>query len=225
MTGILASIFTPILLSIGRNRRECDLQWTGDRALRGRSSPACGAGRSRGSPAPYSSRPRSSEPERLLSALLIANNAANYAGSLGVAAILSCLRGLRLVRSWSEHPAGGADVVHLRRDDPQGPLPHRTPIIGCSRFTPPLVWMRSAMTVIGLVPLLGVVAKIVQSLIRTPQGIDPTARARVSRLFRESAESGALTEEQLDLADRVLSLRRLTVAGEMTPWRQVVTAA
>ena len=29
------------------------------------------------------------EPERLLSALLIANNAANYAGSLGIAAILS----------------------------------------------------------------------------------------------------------------------------------------
>ena len=80
------------------------------------------------------------------------------------------------------------------------------------------------MTVIGLVPLLGVVARIVQLLIRTPKGIDTTARARVSRLFRESAESGALTEEQLDLADRVLSMRRLTVSGEMTPWRQVITA-
>ena len=160
------------------------------------------------------------EPERLLSALLIANNAVNYAGSLGIAAILSMF----VVSEWTIVGLNTLLVVPLLfvfGETIPKDLFRTNADHWMLRFTPQLVWMRRAMTVIGLVPLLGVVARIVQLLIRTPKGIDTTARARVSRLFRESAESGALTEEQLDLADRVLSMRRLTVSGEMTPWRQV----
>lgn len=162
-------------------------------------------------------------PERLLSALLIANNAANFAGSLGVAAVLSMF----VVSDWWVVILNTLVVVPLLfifgETIPKDLFRTRADQWMLA-FTPILVWIRRVLTFFGLVPLLGIVAKLVQSLIRSPQGIDPTARARVSRLFRESAESGALTEEQLDLADRVMSLRRLTVAGEMTPWRQVVTA-
>ena len=162
-------------------------------------------------------------PERILSSLLIANNAANFAGSLGVAAILSSF----VVSDWWVVVLNTVVVVPLLfifgETIPKDLFRTRSDQWMLA-FTPVLVWLRRGLTILGLVPLLGLVAKIVQSVIRSPRGIDPTARARVSRLFRESAESGALTEEQLDLADRVMSLRRLTVAGEMTPWRQVVTA-
>jgi putative hemolysin len=220
MSGILASIFTPIILSIAGIVASAIFSGleTGLYVV-DRVRLAVRAGR--GDASAVQLEAEVEEPERLLSALLIANNAANYAGSLGVAAILSAF----VVSEWAVVGLNTLLVVPILfvfGETIPKDLFRTNADHWMLRFTPPLVWMRRAMTVIGLVPLLGVVAKIVQLLIRTPEGIDTTARARVSRLFRESAESGALTEEQLDLADRVLSMRRLTVAGEMTPWRQVI---
>jgi putative hemolysin len=222
MSVILASIFTPIILAVAGIFASAIFSGleTGLYVV-DRVRLAVRAGR--GDRNAVRLEAEVEEPERLLSALLIANNAANYAGSLGIAAILSMF----VVSEWTIVGLNTLLVVPLLfvfGETIPKDLFRTNADHWMLRFTPQLVWMRRAMTVIGLVPLLGVVARIVQLLIRTPKGIDTTARARVSRLFRESAESGALTEEQLDLADRVLSMRRLTVSGEMTPWRQVITA-
>ena len=160
-------------------------------------------------------------PERLLGTLLIANNAANYAGSLGVVAIINTMD----FPEWGVVALNTIVVVPIlfvlgetipkdlfRTHADQWTL----------RFIGPLVLGRRVLTVIGVIPLLSLVDRAVQRLVGGQQGYAASPRGRVARFIRESAASGSLSEAQLDLADRALSMRRLTVMSEMTPWRQVV---
>lgn len=159
-------------------------------------------------------------PERLLATLLIANNTANYAGSLGVAAIIESFA----VPIWAVVVLNTAVVVpilfvlgetvpkDLFRTRADGWMP---------RFAMPLWFARRLLTLAGLVPLLTVVSDIVRRLVRAAPEDAGSPRARVTRFIRESHASGSLTEAQLDLADRALAMRRRTVGTEMTPWRQV----
>ncbi len=160
-------------------------------------------------------------PERLLATLLIANNAANYAGSLGVAAILNTLA----LPAWGVVILNTIVVVPilfvLGETIPKDLFrTHADRWTG--RFVGPLVLFRRLLTVIGLVPLLSLVDRLVQWLVGGDKGATASPRGRVTRFIRESAASGSLSAAQLDLADRALSLRRLSLAKEMTPWRQVV---
>lgn len=50
-------------------------------------------------------------------------------------------------------------------------------------------------------------------------------RREVAALLKEGAGAGLLTDRQVTLLDRALSLRDLRVAAEMVPWSQVVVAA
>ena len=160
-------------------------------------------------------------PERLLGTLLIANNAANYAGSLGVVAIINTLA----LPAWGVVVLNTIVVVPIlfvlgetipkdlfRTHADQWTL----------RFIGPLVLGRRLLTVIGVIPLLSLIDRAMQWLVGGRQGYAASPRGRVTRFIRESAASGSLSEAQLDLADRALSMRRLTVMSEMTPWRQVV---
>ena len=46
-------------------------------------------------------------------------------------------------------------------------------------------------------------------------------RRRFGLLFKEGLEGGVLSDEQITLADRVLSMQSLTVQSEMVPWTRV----
>ena len=161
-------------------------------------------------------------PDRLLATLLIANNAANYAGSLGVAAILNSFElsatGVVVLNTALVVPillvfgeTLPKDLFRTRADD------------WIPRFVGPLRGARRLLTVIGLVPLLSLVDRLVQRLVGGDPGDRLGPRARMAWFIRESAASGSLSPAQLDLADRALSMRHLAVTSEMTPWRQVVS--
>ncbi|MBQ71727.1 MAG: hypothetical protein CMJ67_02355 [Planctomycetaceae bacterium] len=161
-------------------------------------------------------------PERLLATLLIANNAANYAGSLGVAAILNSFElsatGVILLNTALVVPIllvfGETLPKDLFRTRADNWIP---------RFVGPLRVARRVLTIIGLVPLLSLVDRLVQRVVGGDPGDRLGPRARMAWFIRESAASGSLSPAQLDLADRALSMRHLAVTSEMTPWRQVVT--
>lgn len=161
-------------------------------------------------------------PERLLPTLLILNNAANYAGNLGVAMFLSVwslstgsvivlntLLVVPLLFVFAETVPKDLFRIHSDRWLP--------------RFSAPLSFSRKVLTVLGVVPLLSLVSVVVARIFGTRDDDAGTPRARMTRLIRESAETGSLSKAQLDLADRALSMRTLSVATEMIPWRQVVS--
>ena len=161
-------------------------------------------------------------PERLLSTLLILNNAANYAGNLGVAMFLSVwslstgsvivlntLLVVPLLFVFAETVPKDLFRIHADR--------------WLSKFSLPMSYSRKVLTCIGVVPLLSLVSVVVARIFGTRDGDAATPRARMTRLIRESAETGSLSAAQLDLADRALSMRTLSVASEMIPWRQVVS--
>ncbi len=163
-------------------------------------------------------------PDRILATLLIANNAANYAGSLGVAAVIETL----VTPVWAIVVINTLLVVPILfvlgetvpKDLFRTRADHWMP-----RFAALLEVARRSLTVVGLVPLFSVISDLVRWLVGE-QSVDAgSPRARVTRFIRESHASGSLSEAQLDLADRAMAMRRRTVSGEMTPWRQVATVS
>ncbi|MCP4837427.1 MAG: DUF21 domain-containing protein [Phycisphaera sp.] len=161
-------------------------------------------------------------PDRLLSTLLILNNAANYAGSLGVAAILNSF-GLSAAGVVVLNTALVVPVLFVFGETVPKDLFRTRADLWIPRCVGPLRMARRSLTVIGLVPMLSLVDRLVQRLVGGDPGDRVGPRARMTWFIRESAASGSLTPAQLDLADRALSMRHLAVTSEMTPWRQVVT--
>ncbi|MFM1832927.1 MAG: hypothetical protein RLZZ461_1243 [Planctomycetota bacterium] len=163
-------------------------------------------------------------PDRLLATLLIANNAANYAGSLGVAAVIETL----VSPIWAIVVLNTLVVVPilfvLGETVPKDLFRTRadqwTP-----RFATGLGVARTLLTLVGLVPLFAAISNLVRWLVGERSEDAGSPRARVTRFIRESHASGSLSEAQLDLADRAMAMRRRTVSGEMTPWRQVATVS
>ena len=89
-------------------------------------------------------------------------------------------------------------------------------------FARPLRLMRAVFSLIGILPLVSVVARLAERL----AGLKPDehlgdARQRMALLLKEGASSGALSESQTSLVDRALALRDETVEDEMVPWDQV----
>lgn len=161
-------------------------------------------------------------PERLLSTLLLVNNIANYAGSLGVAAILSAMElgpiGVVILNTVLVVPLLFIFGETLPKD-----LFRTHADSWVYRLAAPLVWTRMLLTVCGLVPLLAGVGRIAARSFGVSSGIDSAPRSRMAQLLRESVGPGGLSSDQASLADRALAMDRLTVANEMTPWRGVVT--
>jgi putative hemolysin len=93
------------------------------------------------------------------------------------------------------------------------------------RFATGLGVARTLLTLVGLVPLFAAISNLVRWLVGERSEDAGSPRARVTRFIRESHASGSLSEAQLDLADRAMAMRRRTVSGEMTPWRQVATVS
>jgi CBS domain containing-hemolysin-like protein len=161
-------------------------------------------------------------PDRLLATLLIANNAANYAGSLGVAALIETL----VTPVWAIVVLNTLVVVPILfvfgETVPKDLFRTRADQ-WMPRFAATLTSARRLFTLIGLVTVFAGLSRLVRWLVGVKEEDARSPRARVTRFIRESHASGSLSEAQLDLADRAMAMRRRTVSGEMTPWRQVAT--
>ena len=162
-------------------------------------------------------------PKRMLSTLLVANALAGWCASFGTSKILDGL-------GYTEIQAVALDlvilvpVVFLFGEV----LPKDLFRVHADRWMPRyamlLTVVRIAFTVTGIVPLVVGLSMIATRLFATRQsGELIEARARVSALLAEGAGSGGLSETQLGFAERVFTMRGITVAQEMTPWKLVAT--
>ncbi len=161
-------------------------------------------------------------PNRLLTTLLLGNNIANYAGTFGMAAILTRLQ-------YSEIQVVVMNALIL------------VPLLFVFGETLPkdlfrtytdrwsyqwsgfLVVSRRAFTWIGLGPIVRGFGMAVARVVGGNPALAPTARQRISQLIKEGISAGVLSESQTALVDRALSIRDRTVAGEMISWNDVAT--
>ncbi|MCH2161584.1 MAG: CNNM domain-containing protein, partial [Phycisphaerales bacterium] len=162
------------------------------------------------------------KPRRLLATLLLANNIANYAGSLGIAAILNTF--------WSDpvivvvlNTLLVVPLLFVFGETLPKDLFRTRADTWAYRMAGPLVWVRWLFTAVGLVPFLVLVGRVGAWAFGGSSGLDLGPRARMTQLLRESVQSGGLTSDQVSLADRILSMEHMTVSTEMTRWAGVVS--
>jgi len=158
--------------------------------------------------------------DRALATLLIGNNAANYIGTLGVAALLERLG----YASWEGVAINAlllTPVLFVFGET----IPKDLFRAQADRLTPALAWTLPLTRFVATVTLtLPVVRWAGGALSRALGGgvAPPTARAGLAALVKEGARFGVLAESQLRFVDRALELRSLRVRDEMIPWRDVV---
>jgi CBS domain containing-hemolysin-like protein len=161
-------------------------------------------------------------PNRLLSVLLLGNNAANYLGTFGVAAILD---GLGVT-------GGTAIVLNASLLIPLlfvfgETLPKDLFRTHTDRWTYGLSGVlevcRWVFTATGLLSIVQLTGRLAGRVVGSGPEAAASAREHISRLIKEGVGTGVLSESQTTLADRALAMRGRTVATEMIPWPNVVT--
>lgn len=179
--------------------------------------------RARRTPPDYAARMLHAEidkPDRLLSTLLIGNNAVNYLAALAVTALLE---------STGRGPGWIAAVNTLLLTPMVFVLGEAVPKelfrVEADRltylFAPPLSALRWLLTVTGVLPLVSGVIRLTEKLAKLKREDISDARQRIAMLISEGAGSGALSESQTTLVDRALVLKRVRVGDEMVPWSKV----
>lgn len=164
-------------------------------------------------------------PTRMLAVLLVCNNIANYLASYGAARLLE--------ETTPEETALGPWLAILVNAVVMIPLlfifgevlpkdlfrTHTdTWTYKCSpvlALTDKILWWT------GVVPLVASIGRVARTVLGTESSIEPSPRRRFGLLFKEGLEGGVLSDEQITLADRVLSMQSLTVQSEMVPWTRV----
>lgn len=161
------------------------------------------------------------KPNRMLSTLLLGNNMANYAGSLGIAAILDHMG----VSPWQAVAINAGILVPLLfvfGETLPKDLFRTYTDVWSYRFAGFLTWTGRILTWIGLVPLVQVFGDVMGRLLGSDILAAAGARQRISHLIAEGVGAGVLSESQTTLADRALALREFRVGDEMVPWKRVI---
>lgn len=164
-----------------------------------------------------------SRPSHLLATILVSNNIANYAGSLGLAAVLAGAGltdlGVIVVNALVLTPALLIFGEILPKEMFRG---------GTDRLTialaPVAAAARLALTLTLVVPALELFGRLVSRL--TGAGMSEeyrSGRERVGALLHEGVRAGVLSESQSGLIDRAMELSETTVGEVMRPWREVRT--
>jgi len=161
-------------------------------------------------------------PERLIATLLIGNNSANYAGSLGLTALL-VMAGLSefavivlnaAVLTPMLFVIGETIPKDLFREESD----RLTPL-----FSLPLKLVRLVLTASLLLPIVVGFASVMQRLIGGQRIETLEQRQRIGALLKEGASGGVLSAEQTSLIDRALVVGELPIAEAMRPWSKVQT--
>jgi putative hemolysin len=160
-------------------------------------------------------------PSRLLATLLISNNIVNAIAAEATTSVLNATG----KEAW---PIAIINTVVL------GPLlfvlgdalPKELFRVEADRLMPlfarSLRLVRVLLTVVGVLPFVQLVTHAVERALRLPQDSASDARQRVASLLKEGAGHGVLSDAQVNMLDRALVFRDLTVGDEMTPWDRVI---
>lgn len=162
-------------------------------------------------------------PHRLLSALLIAHAFASWLASFGTSQIFDSL-GFEPMEAVLLDLVVLVPLVFIFGEV----LPKDLFRIHGDRWLPRyagfLRGLRIALTWSGLVPVVSSLGMLAARLIGARSDRRATeARARMSALLAEGAGAEGLSELQLGFADRVFTMRGITVGQEMRPWKAVST--
>lgn len=176
----------------------------------------------RGEPGPRLLQREIDRQPRLLATLLIGNNIANYAGTLGVAAIMAGMGFSEwqaiLLNACALTPLLFVFGETIPKELFRAEADRLTP-----RLAPALLASRLLATVTLALPLVQAFAGVVQRLAGASPGGIASERERVAGLLHEGARFGLLSESQTTIAERVLAMQGLRVRDEMTPWSRATT--
>lgn len=162
-------------------------------------------------------------PTVLLSTLLIGNNLANYMGTAGLTFLLEA-RGLSEWRVVVFNILLVTPLLFVFGETLPKDLFGRYSDRLMYRLAPFLEGSRRLFTLVGLTPLIGLLTRSifrVQGEKRGAAAFHP--RRQVELLIREGVGHGLISQEQLAIFERALTLGERTVGDEMTRWRQVKT--
>jgi len=162
-------------------------------------------------------------PARLVSTILIGNNAFHFLVAASSAAIFAGAN-LSDAQAAALNFAVVAPILLIFSEA----LPKELFRVEADRltfvFARPLRLLRVLFTVTGVLPLVAAIARLTERA----AGLKPDehlgdARQRMAMLLKESAPASQLSESQSSLFDRALALRDETVEDEMVPWERVRT--
>lgn len=164
-------------------------------------------------------------PQRLLSALLVTHAVASWLASFGVSQILDGL-GFDPIEAVLIDLAVLVPVVFIFGEV----LPKDLFRVNADRWMPRyaglLRALRVALTVSGIVPVVSWLGGLAARLLGARgEGETGEARARVAAMLAEGAGSGGLSDTQLGFADRVFTMRGISIGQEMRPWKGVAAIA
>ena len=160
------------------------------------------------------------KPTRMLAVLLVCNNLANYLASYGTARLLD----QTTLGPWLSIVVNAVCLIPILfifgEVLPKDLFRVHTDswTYGCS---PAIRWADCLFRWTGVVPGVACIGSVAQRVLGTEADIEPSPRRRFGLLFKEGLGTGAISDEQTTLADRVLAMRSLSVASEMVPWSQV----
>lgn len=166
-----------------------------------------------------------SRPKRLLSTLLVSNAIAGWFASFGVSQIFDGL-GFGPVQAVLLDLVVLVPAVFLFGEV----LPKDLFRVHADRWMPRyagfLTVLRMLLCATGIVPLVAGIGTLASRFFGKRGGLELLeSRARVSALLAEGAGSGGLSETQLGFADRVFTMRGISVGQEMRVWRDVASIA
>lgn len=157
-------------------------------------------------------------PATMLTVLLLGNNIANYASSFGIAGLLDAA-GISPIGAIAINAGVLIPLLFVFGEVlPKDLFRTQTDrwsysCAGVLRLTARL------LTLIGLLPIISASVRLAGGGGRSESLTSP--RQRLGQLFKEGMGAGVLSESQSALLDRALTMRNLTVTGEMVPWSQV----
>jgi len=162
-------------------------------------------------------------PRRLLSTLLVANAIAGWFASFGTSQVFDAL-GFGTLAAVLLDLAVLVPLVFLFGEV----LPKDLFRVHADRWMPRyavlLTVLRMLLCSSGIVPLVSGIGAAAAWMLGARRGGEAVeARARVAALLAEGAGDGGISETQLGFADRVFTMRGVTVGQEMRPWREVAT--
>ena len=159
-------------------------------------------------------------PTRMLAVLLICNNVANFLASYGAARILE----ETTLGPWMAIFTNAIimiPVLFIFGEILPKDLFRTHTDRWTYRWSASLSLTDKVLWWTGVVPLVSGIGHIAQKILGTESSFEPSPRRRFGLLFKEGLEGGVLSDEQITLADRVLSMQSLTVQSEMVPWTHV----
>lgn len=180
---------------------------------------------SRGDPGAVRLSREQRRPQRLLSALLVTHAVASWLASFGVSQILDGF-GFDPIEAVLIDLALLVPVVFIFGEV----LPKDLFRVNADRWMPRyaglLRALRVALTVSGVVPVVSWLGALAARLLGARgDGETGETRARVAALLAEGAGSGGLSDTQLGFADRVFTMRGISIGQEMRPWKGVASIA